>query len=434
LAVGQVLSGYPVVGVWLAMAFMCAAICWMLQAWLPPRWALLGGFLSIIHPHIGVAGYWAQSYWGGAVPALGGALLLGSWRRLLHQPRTSDAVAGAIGVVIMTNSRPYEGLVLCVPVVLSSLRWLMGMRKSILTFAIRRVVLPFALVGVAALYFMGYYNYRVAGNVFLLPYQVHEKAYDMFAYFVWQKLPPEPAYRHSVIREYHADYELPNYLEKQTFTGFVKSNFAAFMMYLLLNGSVFLVPVVGSISSLIAWCWKDPWGRRAFLTYIFFGLALSLETVMSLHYWAPITALNFYFILLGMRLWRVRNPCVGHVVLYAVPVLAGAVFVINVVQASVNQSPLDASRQRAQLSNQLKQQPGQHLVLVKYGPKHSYDREWVYNEADIDAAKVVWARDMDAAENCRLVGYFKSRVVWNLVIERDDVALSLQPFPRQSCQ
>src|SRR6185369_14301589 len=109
------------------------------------------------------------------------------------------------------------------------------------------------------------------------------------------------------------------------------------------NGSVFLVPVLGSVRVLSAWCWKDQWGRRAFLTYVFFALGLSLESFIALHYWAPITALTFYFILQGMRLWRARNPRVGRTVLYAVPSLAVVVFVISIVQVRINQEPLDAS-------------------------------------------------------------------------------------------
>src|SRR5437667_8361495 len=48
LAAGKVIAGFPVFGVWVSAALMCLAICWMLQAWLPPGWALLGGFLAVM--------------------------------------------------------------------------------------------------------------------------------------------------------------------------------------------------------------------------------------------------------------------------------------------------------------------------------------------------------------------------------------------------
>ncbi|HWG21497.1 MAG TPA: hypothetical protein VG225_13285 [Terracidiphilus sp.] len=63
LAAGKVLLGHPWAGLLIASSLMCAAICWMLQAWLPPGWALLGGFLSVLR--IGLFSYWTNTYTGG---------------------------------------------------------------------------------------------------------------------------------------------------------------------------------------------------------------------------------------------------------------------------------------------------------------------------------------------------------------------------------
>lgn len=78
---------------------------------------------------------------------------------------------------------------------------------------------------------------------------------------------------------------------------------------------------------------------------------------------------------------------------------------------------------------QLKRAEGRHLVIVRYGPRHSPHSEWVYNEADIDGAKVVWAREMDRAQNGKLLEYFKDRHVWLVEVDKDHSSPELTPYP-----
>ena len=69
---------------------------------------------------------------------------------------------------------------------------------------------------------------------------------------------------------------------------------------------------------------------------------------------------------------------------------------------------------RAAIQHWLSNRPGKQLVIVRYGPLHSPNQEWVYNKADIDGSKVVWAREMDAESDAHLLSYFKDREVWLL--------------------
>ena len=83
-AAGQVLTGYPIVGVWLSTSLACSALCCMLMAWMPSRWALIGGNLAILHP---TPFEWRQTYWSVSVAMLDDPLLLGATRRIFEKPK-----------------------------------------------------------------------------------------------------------------------------------------------------------------------------------------------------------------------------------------------------------------------------------------------------------------------------------------------------------
>src|SRR6185503_10193500 len=144
-------------------------------------------------------------------------------------------------------------------------------------------------------------------------------------------------------------------------------NFSILFTYVLVTGSVFLMPLIGAGRMLLAWLWRDYWGRLVSLTYAFFVIGLALETWMSLHYWAPITALNYLLIVQSMRFWRARNRAVGRWVLYGVFFLGTTVFGITAYQTIGMGDPLAPHLQRARLLTQLEAKSGRHLVIVKYG-------------------------------------------------------------------
>ena len=78
--------------------------------------------------------YWSQSYWGGTVAALGGALVFGALPRIMKKQRLRDALWLALGLAILANSRPFEGLVVSIPVAVVLGIWIIRTRLSVGVF------------------------------------------------------------------------------------------------------------------------------------------------------------------------------------------------------------------------------------------------------------------------------------------------------------
>ena len=425
LAAGERL-GHPWIGQWLVTALMCSVLCWMFQGWLPPAWALFGGILVVLR--LGIFGYWMNGYWSASVVALGGALVLGALPRIKRYCRIRDTVLMALGLAILANSRPYEGLVLSLAVAVAMLIWLMGPRRPELRVALSRLVVPLLLILSIAAAGTGYYNYRVTGNPFLMPYVVNHRTYGQPPFFLWQKPLPPPSYHHAVMREFY-DNDLRAYRYELTFNGFLQSCVArAWMMWGFYLGPALSIPLLAFPCIL-----RDRKMRFPLIAGAVSLLGLAVETWMSPHYLAPALGLVYLGLLQclrHMRLWRWRGEPLGAALVSAVPLILCAMIILRVaaIIARVQIEPQwpRGNMARSQIARALQKAPGQHLILVRYGKTHLADIEWVYNAADIDRAKLVWARDMGEYANQELLQYFRERKVWGLC--PDDSPLRLVPL------
>jgi hypothetical protein len=421
LALGQLL-GHPWIGVLLSAAAMCAAILWMLQAWLPARWAFLGA--GMVALKFGIASYWINSYWGGAVAAIGGALVLGAMPRIVRRARTRDALLLGLGIAILANSRPYEGLLFCIPIASWFLWWLAGKTKSPVPSPARlvRILFPLAVVIALTIGFIGYYDWRLTGNVSLMPHVLNTRTYHTTPLFLWGHAKPPLHYRNPQFEDFYNGWARENYANSWQDVAKVS------LEKLLRNGSTY--SWWGALLLLPAAPFVFFDRRMRFPLVIFLlGMAGVFVVVWSMpHYAAPLTCVIFLLVVEAMRHLRrmklARRP-IGLALSWA------AICLLAVdVAAAVSRRECDrlewacaGDPSRAAIQEKLSQTPGKHLIMVRYDEDHNLHDEWVYNGADIDTAKVLWARELDPAQNAKLFAYFKDRQIWLVEPDKDNTEL-----------
>jgi hypothetical protein len=413
LAVGQKL-GHPWIGQILITAAMCAAICWMLQGWLLPKWALLGGVLAALR--LGILSYWMNTYWSASLVALGGALIFGALPRIKKLQRIRDAVIMAVGLAILANSRPYEGLIFSLPVGAALLAWLLTKERPTGRVVFARVLAPLVLLLAVFAVATGYYYYRVTGSPFRMTYQVNRGTYATAPYFLWQTPPPEPSYHHAVMRDFYR-WELSKFIENRTFDGFFRRSAEKVAdLWKFYLGPILTIPLFA-----LPWVIRDRRMRVPVIAAFAFATGLAVETWTMPHYFSPATCLLYLFLLQGirhLRVWRRREGHVGVELTRIIPVLCVAMIALRV-GAVLTRTKIEPPWPRGNLDrlaivNDMNHRPGKHLILVRYGPTHVVDHEYVYNPADIDSSKLIWADDMSPQQNQELLDYYKDREVWLL--------------------
>jgi hypothetical protein len=439
LAAGKVLLGHPWYGLLITNVLMCGAICWMLQAWLPPSWALLGGALAVMH--LGLFSYWINTYHAGAIAALGGALILGSMPRLMKSASVRYGVLMIIGMAIVALSRPFEGLLLCLPVLLALVRGAFSSSNPTANGVImRRAVLPVTLM-IGAVTWLGYYDYRAFGSPFTLPYTVGRATYATAPYFIWQEARPEPAYRHAVMRDYYRDTESNIAERSRSISGYLyMKSILAFGSILFFAGVALLPPLF-----MLRRVFIDKRVRFLVLCVLVLVAGMALQIFLLPHYLAPFTAAFYAIGLQAMRhlkQWRFEGKPTGLALVRSMVticvVMTGLRLFAGPLHLALPEYPAAAwnftwygpdhfGTERVRVEESLRQLSGNQLAIVHYSSLHNPFNEWVYNSADIDSSKIIWAREMDLADNLELTRYYRDRKVW--LVEPDVTPARVTRYP-----
>jgi len=439
LAFGQKVFGEPWIGEYLSAGLLCAALCWMMQGWIADDWALLAALLFVCR--VGVLSYWMNSYLGTAVPGIGGALALGAVARILWQGQFGHSITWAVGLSILVLSRPYDAAALALATAAMVLWFLLKSHTPVRTIG-TRVVAPALTVLVMCMAAVAYNDYRVTGSALDLPYQIYNRHYDMATMFTLIPLRRDTKNHHAIMSEF-AEFEARRWAEARAHPIASLAGKLFDFDYFFFLFPVLLIPVLLSPFDL-----HTPQERATvFLLLVLVLMVAPLFGVLP-HYAAAFAGVFYvrlvhsFLRLAGWRLWRQPVGSVLVVLFAGFTAWAFCDSVYGLVRNARSTAGRDLYSHgvairtlgmgpaRRSILEALQQKPGRQLVLVRYTPQHDPANEWVYNRADIDGAKVVWAREMGPAQDRPFLEYFHDRNAW--LLEPDFSPPKLSPYPREA--
>ena len=263
--------------------------------------------------------------------------------------------------------------------------------------------------------------------------------------FPWLPLKPMPSYSSPAMRSFYEGSALDafNFAVQHPLSNIFLRIFLFWLFYL---GPMLTLPFLMLLLALpFEAKLSDFSAPKQFLLLVagasFTGMAL--PAIFLQHYAAPVTALVYAFVLWTMRYIRplfIRAKPVGLGITRAI-VVSCVLLVCVRISAPILGIPLTRPKlttwasdnfkfpERPATVSVLKGLRGLHLVFVKNRIDQN-DFDWVYNAADINASKIVWARDLGPAKNQELINYFSKRKVW--ILDPNGTPPTLTPYPFSS--
>ncbi len=433
LALGRAIFGTPWAGVIMATAAFCSLCYWMLRGWTTPGWSLLGGGLAVIE--FGPLNQWMNNYWGGALPAAAGCLVFGALPRL-PAGRQRDRIFLGLGLGLHLLTRQFESIFLAIAVLLF---FLPALRRRAEAAGLARAAGVVALVILPALALTLLQNRQVTGSWTTLPEALSQYQYGVPSAFTFQ---PNVIPHRPLTPEQALDYKM-----QLSFHGPGTDTLSTYLLrleYRVRFYRFFFLPPLYIALLLFLPAAREYRYAWVLATLALFALGANFFPAFQFHYIAAVACLFILAAVAGLeRLARIKvsgwptGAQAARVIVFLCVLHFGFWYTLH---AAENPEISRAARQyetwntinhsnperRIFVNRQLAALPGRLLVFVRYTPRHIFQDEWVYNAADIDSGRIVWARDLGPEENQQLLRYYPGRTP--LLLEPDLRPPRLGPY------
>ncbi|GJM29139.1 MAG: hypothetical protein DHS20C17_17740 [Cyclobacteriaceae bacterium] len=421
LYLGIKLFGHPWYGVLLSCMLMVTCLVWMIRGYCTTGWTVVIGVFIILR--FALWNYWASSYWGGAVAAMGGALIFGSIPRFSSGKKGQLLFASlcfGLGLTILSQTRPFEGLLVSIiPGIYLITLVVKNLRKG-QTRVAAQMITPMVIVLMFNFSFSAYYNYKITGDPLKLPYQLHGEQYSIQPAFLFlsQRETP-PTYNHKMLQRQYQGWELINIKTVKDYLKLKRVHFKKFMRYfygwpILVVVCLFFINRKGI--------------EVPFWSFILFLLHFPFTSWFHPHYFAPALAVYYLLLIISVKyLIYHRNNLVQRVARIGLPVFLIITLANSKYFATRDLGYINGSQpyvqEKEKIINQLNSIEGKHIVMVKYSDEHKLHEEWVYNGANLDQSKVLWARYISEEKADKLKEYFNDRMVWEIYPDASEIKL-----------
>ena len=421
------LLGSAWIGVLLITALFCAALYWAVSAWLPRSYALLAGVLAIAFS--GSMNWWFDNYFCLGLSCLGTTLVLGSLPRIQRSESWRETWPLALGLVILMLTRPYEGFCVALPLILVLL-W--KLRRAGLPKIASLSALPAGFLGLAFVWLL-YYNWRGTGHPLLFPYMLDFRKYHITGAFLFSARHPVPGYDVAMLRRFYVGAEIPQF-------EFMRSHPVEFLLHKLIvyyTSFLFgfgLLLVAGLVYAIRRW-------RADLLLAPVLAFAGFVVNVVLMawapfpQYAAPAAPVMYLLIVLGIfslrqvqlrRTPRLTGRGLAYGLALAELMLGLSIFGWRISDSRDFPEPQYVSKDRATVAKDVLSHPGKQLCLVRYTKYHDGWQEWVFNGADPEHERLVWARSLSPEMDKQVIAAYPGRTVW--LVKPDYANQLVQPY------